>query len=57
VTASPCMTCAKLLLNTSCKRIVFLEEYPHSASEGLWVSTGREWTKLDFKYTFANLDL
>src|SRR3990172_9570072 len=30
VTASPCMTCIKLLLNTSCQRIVYVEEYPHS---------------------------
>ena len=53
VTASPCMTCTKLLLNTSCQRIVFIEEYPHSASEELWKASGREWVKLDFKYTFA----
>lgn len=42
-TASPCITCLKLLLNTSCKRIVFLEEYPHSRSKELWESCGREW--------------
>lgn len=53
VTASPCMTCVKLLMNTSCKRIVFLEEYPHSSSKELWERSGREWIKLDFKYTFA----
>lgn len=28
VTASPCETCSKLIANTSCKRIVFLEFYP-----------------------------
>ena len=54
VTASPCMTCTKLLLNTSCKHIVFLEEYPHSEARDLWESSGRSWTKLDFKYTFAS---
>ena len=27
VTASPCITCAKLLLNTSCRRIVYLRPY------------------------------
>ena len=53
VTASPCMTCTKLLLNTSCKSILFLEEYPHSDAKTLWESAGREWVKLDFKYTFA----
>lgn len=43
VTASPCMTCTKLLLNTSCQRIVFLEPYPHSAAQDLWESAGRLW--------------
>ena len=43
VTASPCMTCVKLLLNTSCDRIVFAEEYPHKAAQDLWVASGREW--------------
>jgi dCMP deaminase len=53
VTASPCMTCTKLLLNTSCQTIMFLEEYPHSEARALWESSGRKWMKLDFKYTFA----
>jgi dCMP deaminase len=43
VTASPCITCVKLLLNTSCKRIVFIEEYPHGDSKTLWEMSGREW--------------
>jgi len=43
VTASPCMTCTKLLLNTSCQRVVFLEPYPHSAAQDLWESAGRLW--------------
>lgn len=45
VSASPCMTCCKMLLNTSCRRIVFLEEYPHPAAKELWVSKGRVWEK------------
>lgn len=49
VTASPCMTCVKLLLNTSCQRVVYLEEYPHSTARDLWVSSGRQWEKLVFK--------
>lgn len=36
VTASPCITCIKLFMNTGCKRIVFLEEYPHAAARNLW---------------------
>lgn len=37
-TASPCITCAKLLLNTSCKRVVYIDEYPaHIATvRDLW---------------------
>lgn len=39
-TCSPCMTCIKLLMNTSCKRIVFAEEYPHSEALELWKKAG-----------------
>src|SRR3990167_8057918 len=46
VTASPCMTCCKLLLNTSCQRIVYVEEYPHSAAKDLWTGAGRSWEQL-----------
>ncbi len=46
VTASPCMTCVKLLLNTSCERIVYVEEYPHSAAKDLWTGAGRVWEQL-----------
>ena len=35
-TASPCITCVKLLMNTSCRRIVFLHEYPHGDAQDLW---------------------
>ena len=42
-TASPCITCTKLLLNTSCHRIVFGEEYPQSASETFWTSADKLW--------------
>lgn len=45
VTTSPCITCVKLLMNTSCERVLFLEEYPHSASKELWESTGKVWEK------------
>lgn len=46
VTASPCMTCVKLLLNTTCERIVFVEEYPHPEARKLWESAGRAWEQL-----------
>lgn len=47
-TASPCITCVKLLLGTGCKRIVFAEQYPHTASMDLWLAAGREWIYLPF---------
>lgn len=45
VTASPCMTCTKLLLNTSCYEIYFLEEYPQPEARKLWESANRRWEK------------
>lgn len=45
-TASPCITCVKLLLNTSCRRIVFMEAYPHGEARLLWERTGRTWEQL-----------
>lgn len=42
-TTSPCIHCVKPLLNTSCKRIIFGEEYPHSESKELWERGGRIW--------------
>jgi len=45
-TVSPCITCTKLLLNTSCQEIIYLEEYPHSEAKELWESAGRVWIQL-----------
>ncbi len=44
-TTSPCVTCVKLLLNTSCQRIVFNEEYINLDAKGIWEGAGREWVK------------
>ena len=44
-TTSPCIHCVKALLNTSCRRIVFLDEYPHSEAKLRWERTGREWVQ------------
>lgn len=46
VTTSPCMTCIKLLLNTTCQRIVFVEAYTHTEAKKLWESAGRKWEQL-----------
>lgn len=47
VTASPCRSCTYKLLNTSCQRIVFIDEYPHSESKEIWTSTRGEWIRFD----------
>lgn len=46
VSASPCITCIKLLLNTGCQRIVFAEPYPHNQSQALWEAADRVWIHL-----------
>lgn len=44
VTTAPCVHCIKLLMNTACQEVVFLEDYPHSgSSKRLWESSGRIW--------------
>lgn len=45
-TASPCITCVKLLMNTGCQRIVYQEEYPHPESKNLWIMAGRDWIQM-----------
>lgn len=46
-TAAPCIMCTKLLMNTSAEKIVFLEDYPHSAaSKELWERKGRLWLQI-----------
>lgn len=41
VTVSPCIHCTKLLLNTSCRRIVTASIYDQRAAF-LWIDSGRE---------------
>lgn len=44
VTHSPCVACTKLLLNTSCERVVFLEEYAHDdAAQRLFLKGRGQW--------------
>lgn len=50
ITASPCITCTKLFLNSSCNRIVFTEEYPHAEASFLWQFAGRQWDKFEGNY-------
>lgn len=44
-TTSPCISCTKLLMNTTCQRIVFINEYPNNGYH-LWEKMGRAWEKL-----------
>lgn len=46
ITVSPCMTCAKLLLNTGCQHIFYWEAYVNQDARTLWESAGRSWTQL-----------
>lgn len=42
-TASPCINCLRMLLNTPCKQIVFSEAYPHPESKSIWEGQNRQW--------------
>jgi dCMP deaminase len=42
LTDTPCESCIKLLLGTSCRRIVANRKYPHPEAINLWLNTGRE---------------
>lgn len=55
VTTEPCVACTKLLLNTSCKTVVYFE--PHalgSKAQALWTAAGREWRQLPQAGSFAS---
>lgn len=45
VTVSPCILCIKMLMNTSCSRVVFSSEYIQTQSKDLWVNSreARTW--------------
>lgn len=45
VTTSPCLTCVKLLLNTSCEQIIFMDQYSQDSRQ-LWLAAGRGWRQL-----------
>ena len=45
-TTFPCHSCIKLLLGTSCRRIVFKDDYPHSEAKAWWAEAGREIVQL-----------
>ncbi len=47
VTCSPCIQCVRLLLNTPCMTIYFIEDYPHENAKTLWKNSGRAWVKIN----------
>ena len=46
VTTSPCKPCVKLLMNTGCRRIIFLEEHSDPWPKEQWLKLGREWSQI-----------
>ena len=44
-TLAPCVRCAKMLLNTSAKRIVFSEHHANYDGLTLWNKAGRTWIR------------
>lgn len=58
VTSSPCVTCVKLLLNTPCQNIVFLEPYAHDAdASALWLKANRDWVCFGSHFNQEDLPL
>ena len=36
LTLSPCVSCIRIIMNTSCQRIVFLNEHKHAYAKDMW---------------------
>lgn len=57
VTAFPCPSCAKLLLNTSCREVVYLEPYGEGEGLDMWVKAGRLAVRFDGEPPMIQRDL
>jgi dCMP deaminase len=57
VTAFPCPTCTKLLLNTSCREIVYLNPYGDDAGRKMWIAAGRLAVHFDAEPPMIQRDL
>ena len=42
-TLSPCISCIRIIMNTPCKRIVFIHEHKHPYAKDMWTKKGGEW--------------
>jgi len=36
LTLSPCISCVRIIMNTSCEQIVFLQEHKHDYAKSMW---------------------
>ncbi len=55
ITATPCVHCIKMLMNTSCKRIVYGAEYPHTVEAmRLWPW---HWAQIDLQLKASEYDV
>ena len=57
VTAFPCPSCAKLLLNTSCLEVVYLEPYGEGEGLDMWIRAGRLAVRFDGEPPMIQRDL
>lgn len=46
ITHSPCNSCVKQLLSSTCKLVVFIEEYADQSAKNLWLKSGRRWEQM-----------
>ena len=49
-TLSPCVNCIRIINNTPCKRIVFLNEHSHAAVRKMWEG---EWRHYEFNRSIS----
>lgn len=45
VTLSPCIVCTRIIMNTPCKRIIFMNEHKHSEAKNMWTGDWIQWKR------------
>jgi dCMP deaminase len=48
VTTKPCRHCIKMLMNTGCHYIYYLEDYPHGEVQELWEKAGKSMAQIQY---------
>lgn len=56
ITTSPCPTCTKLLMNTGCSRIIFIDAYTDQSPRSLWKGEWREYGPIEYVFALLVLD-